>query len=108
MVPIERKLSVDQTELKKLYYKAFNCFLENLKIGKMFWKIDPQKIIPQKDILEYTAELDLNIKLGKGLILSGGLGVGKTSILSYIAQIAFRIGRFGGRRWRFGLWCGWF
>lgn len=62
----------------------------------MYWTVDESRIRPITEIGDYVQRLKENIERGRGMILSGTIGSGKTSILSFIAQKAFQIGKFGG------------
>lgn len=73
-------------------------YLQQIGIGRIYWDIDIKRIIPFDIIIDYVGRLQYNIENGKGLLLSGGVGVGKTSILSWIAQEAYKIGKWSGYR----------
>ena len=89
---------IDQTKLRKFQYKRLVGLLEGIGIGKMYWEVDVEKIRPLKFVKPYIDNLVENIQNGKGLVLSGGRGTGKTTILSYIAQKGFAIGQAEGYR----------
>ena len=62
--------------------------MERSGIGKHYWRVDESKFQPDVRVA-VTAYLDAlfdNINSGRGLIVSGPPGVGKTSILSHIYQ----------------------
>ena len=76
----------DQKERERSFSEALEIFLKRSGLGRMYWDIEPEMIIPKQEINEYTTRLQDNISEGKGLIIIGGVGVGKTCILSYLMQ----------------------
>lgn len=73
-------------------------YLQQIGIGRIYHNVNPERIIPKNEIAEYLHDFPEKIESGKGLLLSGGTGVGKTSILSWIARNAFRFGSWTGYR----------
>jgi DNA replication protein DnaC len=67
-------------------------YLQKLGIGKLFWEVNMELMRPKQQVMEYCENLAANIESGVGMLLSGGLGVGKTTILSFIAKRAFLLG----------------
>ena len=96
---MEKTDKIQQEDPKKrelLISEGMNKYLNNIEIGKLYWEVDEKKIIPQKLLNAFIVNLKDNIKKGKGVILSGGLGVGKTTILCWIAKEVFKNGKSSG------------
>lgn len=89
----QKDISVQEGSLSKeeVFEERKKYYLKKLGIGKKYWDTYKVNI---KEIDDYIENLKTNIQNGIGLVLSGKFGVGKTTILSRIAQKAFDIGRF--------------
>lgn len=83
---------------EKLLCRKFELLAGHIGIGKIYRDVDVSRIRPEEDVVRYVENIEENIEAGKGLILSGSFGCGKTTILSYIARKAFEVGRFEGTR----------
>ncbi|MFQ5625494.1 MAG: hypothetical protein ACE5FM_02445 [Methyloligellaceae bacterium] len=78
--------------------KAFSERLPRLLkvagFGRKFYGMVWERVYPRAELQEYTAKIAENIANGQGVILSGSVGVGKTSIMALIAEEALRVGRW--------------
>lgn len=64
-------------------------FLNDIGIYKRYHNVNENEIQQKDKILNYCNNLIQNINNGKGLLIIGNVGTGKTCILSYIAQKIF-------------------
>lgn len=83
---------------ERLIYRKFRLLAERIGIGELYLDVDTDRIRPLAEVKQYVGEIENNIESGKGLVLTGGFGAGKTTILSYIARKAFEVGKFEGVR----------
>ena len=67
-------------------------FLLDMGIGPLYWNIAGDRLAGKSVVEEYVSDLKNNILAGRGLVLSGTVGVGKTTALCYIAKKVFGLG----------------
>lgn len=97
LITPDRYRLIDQKK-RELLNSDLQGFMEKSRIGKKYWSVIQERIIPLKIVNGYIESLGENIRDGKGMILSGGIGIGKTTILSYIAQKARLFGSYVGTK----------
>lgn len=68
-------------------------YLREKGIGKRYWDPDPSLVNPQ--IIEYGEHLEENVRMGRGLVIRGDVGVGKTMSLIYLLRENFNCMREG-------------
>ena len=68
-----------------------NVYLEKIGIYKRYHKVEKTRIYIKDEIEKFVNNLEKNIKAGNGMIISGPVGTGKTTILSFIAQENFKL-----------------
>lgn len=66
--------------------------LRTIGIKPRYWNPDPEKIRPREAVMRYCADIQEKTRTGKGMLITGSVGVGKTMILSYVAQRAWAEG----------------
>jgi len=74
--------------------KRFEHELENqikrLGFGKTYLNSNFQRIRPKQEIKQFTKNLETNLSEGRGLVVMGNVGSGKTSVLAYLARYALK------------------
>ena len=66
-------------------------YLNEIGIYQRYHKIDENRIPELDSVKKYCLEIEKNIQAGRGLLIMGTVGVGKTSMLSYIAQQIYNL-----------------
>lgn len=91
------KVPCPDADKKDCYYtrekrREWEDMLRSVGIPPRYWNIDPARIRPREAVEKYCGSIAKNVRQGRGLLLAGGVGVGKTCILSYVGQVAVLAG----------------
>lgn len=66
-------------------------YLQDIGLERRYHQVDVNRILIFKEIEKFALNLDENIENGNGYIIAGPVGTGKTSILSFFAQVNYQI-----------------
>ena len=66
-------------------------YVNSIGVYQRYHQIQESRIPHLDQVKKYCDNLEQNIKNGKGLLLLGAVGVGKTCIISYIAQKIYKL-----------------
>ena len=80
----------------KLAQENLNIWLSLVGFHKIYRSVVLEKVIPRKKIASFVKNLKSNLDSGKGLLISGPVGVGKSSILCCLAKEVYKIGKLKG------------
>lgn len=72
--------------LVTIHAREMQARMERSGFGSQYQHPNPERIRVLEAVSEYLAHLRVNIQTGRGLILSGDVGVGKTMTLGYMAR----------------------
>ena len=73
---------------KKL--REHHALLEEIGISRRYWNPQVELIRPREAVESYCNEIRMKTWQGRGMLILGPVGVGKTMILSYVAQAAIK------------------
>ena len=63
-----------------------SCWLEECGIGKRYWGVTRERLREPAVIVSYLDDLAGQVTQGRGLVLLGTIGVGKTAALALVAK----------------------
>lgn len=70
----------------------FERWMMQCGVGERYWDSSDDRLRESTEIIAYMEQLPENIRQGRGLLILGPLGVGKTSALALIARSCYQSG----------------
>ena len=75
--------------------EPLKAWLTRCGVGERYWEMERERLREPDLVVPYLAELAPNVEAGRGLLLIGPVGVGKTATLAMVAEEALAQGITG-------------